>query len=341
MFLILLIFQIIIFSFLKGLLISQCLFNSITEIGEEKVILKNDTFSSSCFSAALSQSWFSCTHVARLTWSARSLSFSPEFKCAFSPSLISLKMTLREMFPQICKFVEPFLCCHFLPPYDQFFLSLFPKWSTDFCFSLNKPNLARNGLPSWDRGKEPSNQCRWHQRHGFDPWVRKTPWRWKQQPTLVLLSGKSDGQRGLVGYSPQGCRESDTTEHCIVLWTLTSDVVLSEKGEPSSVITEQSIVSFAAFTVALKVSLLSLNDYHTFLSSRLLTEVSRALVFLFQTFVLARHSTFTFLMWLFLCCFFQSPTKLKQQQYSEYKPLMYKFIWRNINRYNSQFLANS
>ena len=28
----------------------------------------------------------------------------------------------------------------------------------------------------------------------------------------VLLPGKSHGQRSLVGYSPWGCKESDTTE---------------------------------------------------------------------------------------------------------------------------------
>ena len=33
------------------------------------------------------------------------------------------------------------------------------------------------------------------------------------QPTLVLLPGESHGQRSLVGYSPQGLKESDMTEH--------------------------------------------------------------------------------------------------------------------------------
>ena len=32
-------------------------------------------------------------------------------------------------------------------------------------------------------------------------------------PTVVFLSGKFYGQRTLAGYSPWGCRESDTTEH--------------------------------------------------------------------------------------------------------------------------------
>ena len=38
------------------------------------------------------------------------------------------------------------------------------------------------------------------------------PWRRKWQSTPVLLPGKSHGQRSLVGYSPWGSKESDTTE---------------------------------------------------------------------------------------------------------------------------------
>ena len=32
------------------------------------------------------------------------------------------------------------------------------------------------------------------------------------QPTLVFLLGESQGQGNLADYSPQGCKESDTTE---------------------------------------------------------------------------------------------------------------------------------
>ena len=46
----------------------------------------------------------------------------------------------------------------------------------------------------------------------FDPCVGKIPWRRKWQSTPVLLPGKSHGQRSLVGCSPWGCKESDTTE---------------------------------------------------------------------------------------------------------------------------------
>ena len=46
------------------------------------------------------------------------------------------------------------------------------------------------GFPGGASGKE------------LDPWVGKTPWRRKQQPTPVFLPGESHGQRSLVGYSP-------------------------------------------------------------------------------------------------------------------------------------------
>ena len=38
------------------------------------------------------------------------------------------------------------------------------------------------------------------------------PWRRKWQPTPVLLPGKSHGLGSLVGYSPWGRKELDTTE---------------------------------------------------------------------------------------------------------------------------------
>ena len=49
-------------------------------------------------------------------------------------------------------------------------------------------------------------------RQEFGPWVRKTPCRRPWQPTPVRLPGESHGGRRLVGYSPWGRKESDTTE---------------------------------------------------------------------------------------------------------------------------------
>ena len=38
------------------------------------------------------------------------------------------------------------------------------------------------------------------------------PWRKKWQPTPIFLPGVSHEERSLAGYSPQGLKESDTTE---------------------------------------------------------------------------------------------------------------------------------
>ena len=62
--------------------------------------------------------------------------------------------------------------------------------------------------PDGSMEKEPTFQCR---ECGFHPWVRKIPWRRKRLATQVFLPGKAHGQRSLVGYSPWGCKESDTT----------------------------------------------------------------------------------------------------------------------------------
>ena len=68
---------------------------------------------------------------------------------------------------------------------------------------------GNKGLLRWCSGTESTCKCR---RCGFDPWVRKVPWRRKWQPTAVFFPGKLHRQGRLVGYSPWGCKESDTTK---------------------------------------------------------------------------------------------------------------------------------
>ena len=41
--------------------------------------------------------------------------------------------------------------------------------------------------------------------------VWEDPWRREQQTTPGFLPRESHAQRSLAGYSPQGCKESDTT----------------------------------------------------------------------------------------------------------------------------------
>ena len=67
--------------------------------------------------------------------------------------------------------------------------------------------VSEIGLLWWLSGKESACQCR---RHEFDPWVRKSPQSRKWQPTPVIWSGKSHGQRNLAGYGPRGLKEPYT-----------------------------------------------------------------------------------------------------------------------------------
>ena len=59
---------------------------------------------------------------------------------------------------------------------------------------------------------------------GFDLRVGKIPWRREWQPTPVFLPGEFHGQRSLMGCSPWGRKESDTTERLTL--TLLLDIHL-------------------------------------------------------------------------------------------------------------------
>ena len=72
--------------------------------------------------------------------------------------------------------------------------------------------LVTVGFPGGTSGKVPACQCRRLKRPGFDSWVGTIPWRRKWQPTLVFLPVESRGQRSLLGYSLQDCKELDMTE---------------------------------------------------------------------------------------------------------------------------------
>ena len=55
-------------------------------------------------------------------------------------------------------------------------------------------------------------------RDGFDPWVKKIPWKRAWQCTPVILPGESHGQRSLKGSGPWGWKDSDmtgVTEHVL------------------------------------------------------------------------------------------------------------------------------
>ena len=84
--------------------------------------------------------------------------------------------------------------------------SLLPK------FPFLKMYSIQHELPKWLSGNESACQCRRHRRHGFNPWVRKIPWRRKWQSTPVSMPENSHEQRSLAGYCLWGHKEPDMTE---------------------------------------------------------------------------------------------------------------------------------
>ena len=91
-----------------------------------------------------------------------------------------------------------------------------PGWSRAFqslmCTQVPGSCLNAEGLCGRLSGKESAYQSWRLRRLGFDPWGGTIPWRRKWQPTPVFWPGESHGQRSLVGYSPWGRKELDTTE---------------------------------------------------------------------------------------------------------------------------------
>ena len=71
--------------------------------------------------------------------------------------------------------------------------------------------LEVRAFPGGTSGKEPACQCRRGKRRGFDPWVRKIPWRRAWQPTPVFLPGESM-DRGAWQATVHRVAQPDTTE---------------------------------------------------------------------------------------------------------------------------------
>ena len=69
------------------------------------------------------------------------------------------------------------------------------------------------GFPGGASGKQLICRSRRYKRWGFEPWVRKIPWRKAWQPTLVYFTGgflwTEDPDRL---YSPWGHKDLGTTE---------------------------------------------------------------------------------------------------------------------------------
>ena len=86
------------------------------------------------------------------------------------------------------------------------------KKQLQITYVINNLYPEYGGFPGGSLVKNPPANAGNVRRPGFDPWVRKIPWRRAWQPTPAFLPGESHGQRSVAGYSPWGCKESDMTE---------------------------------------------------------------------------------------------------------------------------------
>ena len=73
------------------------------------------------------------------------------------------------------------------------------KRGTSLVIQRLEPHTSTVGFPGSSAVKNSPVQCRTCR---FDPWVRKIPWRRKQQTTPVFIPEQSHGHRSLVSYSP-------------------------------------------------------------------------------------------------------------------------------------------
>ena len=70
------------------------------------------------------------------------------------------------------------------------------KWLSTHTHTHTHTHWTMKVLPRWCSDKESACQCKRHKRHGFDPWVRKIPWRRAWQPTSVFMSLENPMDRG-------------------------------------------------------------------------------------------------------------------------------------------------
>ena len=143
------------------------------------LFMQNFSKDCQCCKRSLTHTSAPHTLVQRCPWS-RCSRLHPETPCSTRQPSKGFPASSRRVVAATSKEAYTLLCV-FPPPTPVFAPHLFWVWAT---------------------GKESACERRRCKRRGFYPWMGKTPWRRKWQPTPVLLPGKSHGQRSLVVYSP-------------------------------------------------------------------------------------------------------------------------------------------
>ena len=101
--------------------------------------------------------------------------------------------------------------------------------------------LEYNGFPGGSDGKE--SDCDVGD-PGLIPGSGRSPGEKKRHAIPVFLPGEFHGQRSLVGYSPWGCKESDTTKrltHIIQLRFCDLTLEPPEDSHKISILSTQSL----------------------------------------------------------------------------------------------------
>ena len=77
---------------------------------------------------------------------------------------------------------------------------------------MNKKSTFKIGFPRAASSKEPTCQCKGDERPGLIPGSGRSTGGGHGNPLQYSCLENPHGQNSLVGYSPQGCTELDTTE---------------------------------------------------------------------------------------------------------------------------------
>ena len=97
-------------------------------------------------------------------------------------------------------------------------------------------NITVLRLPLYLSGKEPVCQCRRCKRRGFDPWIRKIPWRRKWQPAPVfLLENPMDRGAWWATWGHKSQTQLSTHRHTTALHDLRTCVLRNHRTEKSDV----------------------------------------------------------------------------------------------------------
>ena len=118
--------------------------------------------------------------------------------------------------------------------------------------------------PGGTRGKEPACQCRRCKRWGFNPWIRKIPWRRGWQPTPVFLPEESHRQSSLADSIHEvsncqtrlkqlGTRIRTLNSAAVHKTTLTSDIKFKFRGSQTILKFDSFLKSVTEFCKALVV----------------------------------------------------------------------------------------